>query len=178
MARRSYGKIEKVTTPPPTPVAARGQNSTPRPVPIRREQKGKKLISYVNESLQHGEILAASRGGSSYYSPGRACVTKSGAARRDQVDLVFVPRNVPAGKHSSRPPPPGPALRFCVHGEGFGPMVSVRDPHEAKKIAAAYQKCLRDDPDKKQAACVVEVTGKSVESLSFGGVRRRRRSRR
>jgi len=180
-AMYAYGKIERVTQAPPTPVLTKGgagRSSTPQPVPMRREQKGKKLQPYVRESLQHGEILASSRGGSSYYAPGRACVTKSGPPRRDQVDLVFVPRNVPAGKHSKRPPPPGPALRFCIHGEGFGPMVPVKDPHEAKEIAAAYQKCLRADPKKAQAACVVEATGQPIEALSFGDMKRRRKSRR
>jgi hypothetical protein len=135
---------------------------------MRQSQEGKKLTTYVKESIQHGEILAASRGGSSYYAPGRACKTKAGPPRRGQVDLVFVPRGVPEGKHSKRPPPAGPALRFCGSESGFAPMLAVKDPREAKQIAAKYQRCLRDDAEKTQDECIVEVTGKPVESLSFG----------
>ena len=181
MAKRHYGKIERMKKGATRVVASVELRHTPtslntaRPIPMRQEQKGGKRVDYETRSLQHGEILASSRGGSSYYSPARACKTKAGPPRRDQVELVFIPRNVPAGKHSKRPPQAGPALRFCTGAPGFGPMLPVKDPREAKKIAAAYQKCLREDPKKKQAACFEEATGQKVASSAFGSAPAKRR---
>jgi hypothetical protein len=167
-------------------------------VPMRRPKsesrgaaQGKAAQGYVEETLQNGPIVAAGRGGSSYYSPNKsACVTsvkdpvtgkkRLAGPRKDQVDLIFAPRGIPK-QHSDRPAPAGPALRFCSpQKRGFGPVVVVRDPRKAKEIAAKYQACARAAEGtgpalvKALEACVAEATGSPAEKLAFGGRRKRR----
>jgi hypothetical protein len=198
------GKLQRIKNTTTSPTEA-GFRHTPRsrdtaqPIPMRKEQKGGKANQYVTRTLQHGDVAAAGRGGSSYYSPARACGTKGkgdatrGPPRRDQVELVFAPRGIPAGKHSSRPPPAGPALRFCANGAGFGPMVPVRDPRHAKRIARAYQSCARDPgsdlkkcaakavkcaeaPESDTRACFT-TPGGNAEEMPLGSYASRRKAR-
>jgi hypothetical protein len=143
-----------------------------KPVPVGHGRQGAKASIYVTETLQHGEIAASGRGGSSYYSPARGCLTADGPARRDQVDLVFMPRGVPVSKHSTRPPGPGPALRFCSSQPtkgGFGPVLAVRDPREAQEIAHRYQACAKD-PKADLEGCIVKAVGKKPSEMPLGQV--------
>jgi hypothetical protein len=158
-----------------------------RRVPVKQARAGKsseRSNLYNVRTLQHGEIMAAGRGGSSYYAPGRACLTKvSGemgtrGARRGQVELLFLPRGIPVSKYSTRPPGPGPALRFCskVGEKGFAQILAVRDPREAKEIAVKFQACAAKTSERTTnlEACVVEATGKRVKDLPFGAGQSRR----
>lgn len=70
--------------------------------------------------------------------------------------------------------PNGPALRLCYGKDEASPVVSVKTPDEALKIAKQFRDCAVKGDDKR--TCAVKALG--TENLTIAGLRRKRRSRR
>lgn len=70
--------------------------------------------------------------------------------------------------------PAGPALRLCYGKDEASPVVSVKNPADALRIAKKFRDCAVLGDDKKE--CAVKALG--TENLTIAGLRRKRRSRR
>jgi hypothetical protein len=92
------------------------------------------------------------------------------------LELVMVPdRDAP-----ELGVPAGPALRICLGQEKPGPIISVKDPIEAKAIGDAYKKCAVGEGKDKEA-CAAKVFGNARPNqpihIAAAPKRRRRKAK-
>ena len=70
----------------------------------------------------------------------------------------------------------GPAIRLCYGKDQASPVVSVKTPQEALKIAQDFRDCAIKGTDKE--TCAVDALGiKSAKKLTIAGLRRRKARR-
>lgn len=66
---------------------------------------------------------------------------------------------------------PGPAVRLCYGKDQPSPLVSVKNPKDALKIASKFRDCAVGGTDKE--TCAIEALG--TKNLTIAGLRRRKK---
>lgn len=70
--------------------------------------------------------------------------------------------------------PVGPAIRLCYGKDQPSPLVSVKRPQDALKIAQSFRDCAVKGTDKE--TCAIEALDvKSAKNLTIAGLRRRKK---